>query len=204
MFQVKILTQRDEGRLHTALSTNLKSALTAAFLMLPESFSEEELYLQIAGLSYAGDFRMIIGEDKDKVLNIVKPNVPHFQKLYAPILQDCPLAVYKAKQGRVEVDKSPEGQYQQLMALPKKLQQNMAALVDPPGKNRDVEEILLQVAQDPDCGNVVQQALYGIVRSSSVSQSAKGILTAGVRKTAQYINCPFSCPCRSQEDGAVH
>ncbi|KAE8612789.1 hypothetical protein XENTR_v10012988 [Xenopus tropicalis] len=177
--RVKILTQRDEGRLHTALSTNLKSALTAAFLMLPESFSEEELYLQIAGLSYAGDFRMIIGEDKDKVLNIVKPNVPHFQKLYAPILQDCPLAVYKAKQGRVEVDKSPEGQYQQLMALPKKLQQNMAALVDPPGKNRDVEEILLQVAQDPDCGNVVQQALYGIVRSSSVSQSAKGILTAG-------------------------
>ncbi|XP_031757221.1 phosphatidate cytidylyltransferase, mitochondrial [Xenopus tropicalis] len=203
MFQVKILTQRDEGRLHTALSTNLKSALTAAFLMLPESFSEEELYLQIAGLSYAGDFRMIIGEDKDKVLNIVKPNVPHFQKLYAPILQDCPLAVYKAKQGRVEVDKSPEGQYQQLMALPKKLQQNMAALVDPPGKNRDVEEILLQVAQDPDCGNVVQQALYGIVRSSSVSQSAKGILTAGVRKTAQYSSKKLYKMLRSLRKGKL-
>ncbi|OCT58102.1 hypothetical protein XELAEV_18002597mg [Xenopus laevis] len=184
--RVKILTQRDDGRLKSALTSNLKSALNAAFLMLPESFSEEELYLQIAGLSYAGDFRMIIGEDKDKVLNIVKPNVPHFQKLYAAILLDCPLAVYKAQQGRVEVDKSPEGQYQQLMALPKKLQQNITALVDPPGKNRDVEEILLQVAQDPDCSSVIQQALYGIVRSSSLSQSAKGIVTAGVKKSVQY------------------
>lgn len=43
------------------------------------------------------------------------------------------------------------------MALPRTLQQRITKLVDPPGKNRDVEEILLQVAQDPDCGAVVQQ-----------------------------------------------
>lgn len=45
------------------------------------------------------------------------------------------------------------------MALPRTLQQKITKLVDPPGKNRDVEEILLQVAQDPDCGAVVQQGL---------------------------------------------
>lgn len=56
-----------------------------------------------------------------------------------------------------QVDKSPEGQFVQLMALPHTLQQRITKLVDPPGKNRDVEEILLQVAQDPDCGAVVQQ-----------------------------------------------
>jgi hypothetical protein len=28
--------------------------------------------------------------------------------------------------------------------------------MDPPGRNRDVEETLLQVAQDPDCGDVVR------------------------------------------------
>ncbi|KAM4722427.1 phosphatidate cytidylyltransferase, mitochondrial [Rhinophrynus dorsalis] len=183
---VKILTQRENGSLHAALNSNLKSAVTAAFLMLPESFSEEDLYLQIAGLSYSGDFRMIIGEDKAKVLNIVKPNLAHFQKLYSNILQECPLAVYKPQQGRVEVDKSPEGQFLQLMALPKTLQQKITALVDPPGKNRDVEEILLQVAQDPDCRSVVQQAIFGIVKSSSLTQSAKGIITAGVKKTIFY------------------
>lgn len=59
----------------------------------------------------------------------------------------------------LQVDKSPEGQFIQLMALPRTLQQRITKLVDPPGKNRDVEEILLQVAQDPDCGAVVQQGL---------------------------------------------
>lgn len=59
----------------------------------------------------------------------------------------------------MQVDKSPEGQFIQLMALPRTLQQKITKLVDPPGKNRDVEEILLQVAQDPDCGAVVQQGL---------------------------------------------
>ncbi|NXO73724.1 TAM41 protein, partial [Phainopepla nitens] len=172
---VKILAQNENSRLQAALVHNLKSAVTASFLMLPESFSEEDLYLQIAGLSYSGDFRMIIGEDKSKVQNIVKPNVSHFQKLYSPILQDCPQVVYKHHLGRLEamflmsyfcniqVDKSPEGQFAQLMALPKTLQQKITALVNPPGKNRDVEEILLQVAHDPDCGFVVHQGRSGSV-----------------------------------------
>uniref|UniRef100_A0A8V1ADM0 Phosphatidate cytidylyltransferase, mitochondrial n=1 Tax=Gallus gallus TaxID=9031 RepID=A0A8V1ADM0_CHICK len=183
---VKILTQNENGKLQAALVSNLKSAVTAAFLMLPESFSEEDLYMQIAGLSYSGDFRMIIGEDRSKVQNIVKPNVPYFQKLYSNILQDCPQVVYKHHLGRLEIDKSPEGQFTQLMALPRSLQQKITSLVDPPGKNRDVEEILLQVAHDPDCGLVVHQGISGIVRSSSIVQSAKTILTAGAKKSVTY------------------
>lgn len=183
---VKILVQKENKQLRTALNTNLKSAVIAAFLMLPESFSEEELYLQIAGLSYSGDFRMIIGEDKSKVMNIVKPNIGHFQKLYSGILQECPQAVYKPTLGKVEVDKSPEGQFLQLMNLPKTLQQQITAFVDQPGRNRDVEEVLLQVALDPDCGIVVQQAIFGIVKSFSLTQSTKGIFTAGVKKTISY------------------
>ncbi|NWV76647.1 TAM41 protein, partial [Dasyornis broadbenti] len=185
---VKILAQNENSKLQAALVSNLKSAVTAAFLMLPESFSEEDLYMQIAGLSYSGDFRMIIGEDKSKVQNIVKPNIAHFQKLYSNILQDCPQVVYKHHLGRLEasIDKSPEGQFTQLMALPKTLQQKITALVNPPGKNRDVEEILLQVAHDPDCGFVVHQGISGIVRSSSIVQSAKTILTAGAKKSVTY------------------
>ncbi|CAB1315640.1 unnamed protein product [Coregonus sp. 'balchen'] len=165
---VKILVQGENGKMRGALVGNLKSAVTASFLMLPESFSEEDLFLQIAGLSYAGDFRMVIGEDRSKVANIVKENVQQFRILYNSILQECPQVVYKPQQGKLEVDKSPEGQFVQLMALPRTLQQRITQLVDPPGKNRDVEEILLQVAQDPDCGSVVQQGLL-----KSVSYSAK-------------------------------
>lgn len=53
--QVKMLLQNENGKLRAALVANLKSAVTASFLMMPESFSEEDLFLQIAGLSYAGN-----------------------------------------------------------------------------------------------------------------------------------------------------
>ncbi|XDV52233.1 hypothetical protein PO909_020978 [Leuciscus waleckii] len=183
---VRVLLQNESGKLRSALLGNLKSAVIASFLMLPESFSEEELFLQIAGLSYSGDWRMVIGEDKAKVSNIVKENMHDFRRLYSRILQECPQVVYKPQQGRLEVDKSPEGQFTQLMALPRSLQQKITVLVDRPGKNRDVEEILLQVAQDPDCGSVVQQGISSIVKTSSLTQSAKGIATAGLFKTVSY------------------
>ena len=61
-----------------ATKQNLQNALRAAMLMLPERFSEEDLYLKIAGLSYrgndmvyVGDFRMVFGENPHKVFNIV-------------------------------------------------------------------------------------------------------------------------------------
>lgn len=50
-----------------------------------------------------GDFRMVIGEDKSKVANIVKDNLQHFKTLYSNILRDCPQLVYKPQQGKLEV-----------------------------------------------------------------------------------------------------
>ncbi|XP_077889592.1 phosphatidate cytidylyltransferase, mitochondrial isoform X4 [Ictidomys tridecemlineatus] len=175
---VKIIAMNENVILRSALDKNLKSAVTAAFLMLPESFSEEDLFIEIAGLSYSGDFRMVIGEDKTKVLNIVLPNMAHFRELYSSILQENPQVVYKTQQGRLEIDKSPEGQFTQLMTLPKTLQQRINHIMDPPGRNRDVEETLLQLAHDPDCGDVVRLGLSAIVRPSSIRQSTKGIFTA--------------------------
>nr|XP_044989157.1 phosphatidate cytidylyltransferase, mitochondrial isoform X5 [Jaculus jaculus] len=100
---VKIVTINENVTLRSALDKNLQSAVIAAFLMLPESFSEEDLFLEIAGLSYSGDFRMVIGEEKTKVMNIVKPNIAHFRELYESILHESPQVVYKAQQGRLEI-----------------------------------------------------------------------------------------------------
>lgn len=54
LFQVKIVAMNEDVALRSALDQNLKSAVTAAFLMLPESFAEEDLFTEIAGLSYSG------------------------------------------------------------------------------------------------------------------------------------------------------
>lgn len=54
LFQVKIVAMNEDVALRSALDQNLKSAVTAAFLMLPESFSEEDLFTEIAWLSYSG------------------------------------------------------------------------------------------------------------------------------------------------------
>ncbi|CAM9873089.1 unnamed protein product [Rangifer tarandus platyrhynchus] len=99
---VKVVAMNEDVALRSALDQNLKSAVTAAFLMLPESFYEEDLFTEIAGLSYSGDFRVVVGEDKAKVLNIVKPNMAHFRDLYGRILQESPQVVYQAQRGSLE------------------------------------------------------------------------------------------------------
>lgn len=52
---------------------------------------------------------MVIGEEKAKVLNIVKPNVAHFRELYGSILQEDPQVVYKIQQGHLEVKHHSRG-----------------------------------------------------------------------------------------------
>ena len=46
---------------------------------------------------------MVVGEEKAKVSNIVKPNMAHFRELYGRILQESPQVVHKAQQGSLEV-----------------------------------------------------------------------------------------------------
>ena len=51
---VKIL--REEAKVHLATQNNLKNAVKVALLMLPEKFSERDLFLKISGMSYRGIF----------------------------------------------------------------------------------------------------------------------------------------------------
>lgn len=72
-----------------AATANHRAAAAAALLSLPARFSAWDLYVRIAGLSYAGDFRMAFGEHPDKVANIVTGSAAHFHALYRPLLLDC-------------------------------------------------------------------------------------------------------------------
>lgn len=72
-----------------ALSSNLSAALSCALLLLPEEFSEADLYFAISSLSYIGDIRNVFGaEDPNKVENIVIKSLEKFRDQYQFQIED--------------------------------------------------------------------------------------------------------------------
>ncbi|KAK5577973.1 hypothetical protein RB653_002921 [Dictyostelium firmibasis] len=67
---------------------NLKNAVITSLLMLPETFTEYDLYHTISKLSYSGDIRMKGAENPMKTHNIVINNIDGFRSLYFPIIND--------------------------------------------------------------------------------------------------------------------
>lgn len=93
---VKIL--RDNPSVRLANQVNLISAVRVALLLLPENFTENDLYSTIAGISYKGDPRMSVGgDDPKKVSNIVKYQLQNFRRLYAPLIDNLPNIAFNDK-----------------------------------------------------------------------------------------------------------
>ena len=179
-----IITPKDQD-LVTALQMNLHSAIHAALLILPDIFNEEDLYTTITGLSYHGDFRMTFGEDKNKISNIVKPNMHYFQQMYQMFLeQDDHLFWDKNKS--FHQNPSFVTHFHHLNLLPKAVQMELLTLKYKGGIYPDLEEVLREYGHDPVCGEHVANCISSIVWKSSLSQSFKSLFTAGVGKSARY------------------
>ncbi|KAF2757778.1 mitochondrial matrix Mmp37 [Pseudovirgaria hyperparasitica] len=93
---VKILTEDPNIRL--ANQRNLMAAVRCALLMLPETFTEHDLYTTIASLSYTGDPRMNVGsEHPNKIQNIVTHQLRAFRQLYSSLIYELPNIHYDDK-----------------------------------------------------------------------------------------------------------
>ncbi|XP_022165998.1 phosphatidate cytidylyltransferase, mitochondrial isoform X2 [Myzus persicae] len=175
-----VLMLRDEG-LSDLVMHNLRSAVHAALLQLPEKFLEIDLYTAIAGLSYRGDFRMIIGEDKNKVSNIVQPQIEKFRTLYTPVFKS--MTDRLSINSFIEQDKSLDTKLYHLQRLP----QNLKNILCRPYKNKlNNDRILEKLAEQDDVSKIVRNGIYRIVFYSSLMQSIKGIPTAGLLKSVVY------------------
>ena len=76
---------------------------------------------------FSGDFRMTFGEDRNKVKNIVGPQIGKFRELYAPFWPSlATYADFNTSSGRCEQDTSPSARMFHLNLLPKKIQVNYA------------------------------------------------------------------------------
>jgi translocator assembly and maintenance protein 41 len=172
-----------------ALQTNLKNALHASLLLLPEKFTLLELFTTIASLSYSGDFRMIIGENRNKVNNIVQPQLAAFTELYKLyLIKECFEEHLNCnfETGIVTQSLDRNTVYHHLTMLPKNLIQTMINLKFKTTHYYDLEEYTFKIANRIDYNEIVMESIRSIVKYASAVQSFKGVFTAGFFKTVNY------------------
>ncbi|GFO11976.1 phosphatidate cytidylyltransferase, mitochondrial [Plakobranchus ocellatus] len=182
----------------TAMKVNLQSAVHAALLLLPDMFTEEQLFSTIAGLSYAGDFRMAIAEDSNKVKNIVKPNLALFRQMYGPILQGEEHVTWWQDEGQLEQALTFHSRHHHLKCLPGQVLYGLLMQKYQVGVFPDLEEIIKKHAYDTECSKYVSMSIQHIVKKSSWTQSIKGILSAGFIKTLRYSSSKLLKKLRSR------
>ncbi|KAL1923712.1 uncharacterized protein VTP21DRAFT_8692 [Calcarisporiella thermophila] len=187
---VKIL--RDDARVRLANQVNLTSALRTALLMLPGQFTEEELFMTISGFSYTGDFRMRVGENPHKVRNIVVEQMENFHRLYSPLIEDLPNVAYM-REGVIQQDENPRVRGLMVRKLPRilhahvKHQYRSHSLSKGERWSDDEYELGQLIVRSPVLKQFIAEGLNTIVKGPALTQSLKGVLTAGPTRTTRYV-----------------
>ncbi|XP_033734378.1 phosphatidate cytidylyltransferase, mitochondrial-like [Pecten maximus] len=178
---VMMVKSPEDPAANEALKINLRSAVHTSLILLPDKFSEVELFTQIASLSYTGDIRMSFGEDQNKVDNIVNASLNNFRILYKPILADTGYLSWDEKRKCFEQEYSYPARRYHLDYVPENVLRKIT--------RRDVETIddmRNALAKDTQCNIVLQESLQQIVNRSSKTQSFKGIFTGGLSRSSKY------------------
>lgn len=162
---------RSDDLVDGAQQQNLDAAVAAARLLLPEVFTEKQLYGAVAGLSYSGDVRMGIGENPRKVENIVNGSLEGFRTLYAATLAESPELLREGDMFLQDDGTAVRGEL--IRRLPVTVRK--AAQLHPE------EDIPLQQAR-------LRLALRAIVGGSSTVMTLKGLLTAGPIGAMRYLS----------------
>ncbi|KAI0830968.1 mitochondrial matrix Mmp37 [Hypoxylon sp. FL0890] len=220
---VKIL--RDDPRVRLANQINLLSALRTALLLLPPTFTEQQLYATIAGISYLGDPRMAFPtENPKKVANIVNNNMLNFRRLYAPLIESLPNVLYDDPATskpdwiantdsvlKIQQDMDPVKRGNMVRRLPKafrsklyfeyqkKFQIPQLEFDKMMEQSKDEDAVSFKrqqgggfeqrIAQDdPEAlRNTVRDVIKKTINWPSTTQSLKGILTSGIRRSFRYM-----------------
>ncbi|KAF8908837.1 Mmp37-domain-containing protein [Mucidula mucida] len=177
---------KDDARVRLNQQVNLVSAVRAALLTLPQQFTERELYERIAGISYAGDPRMVLpAENRGKVGNIVRKQEAQFHELYRRLVVGLP-GVHWGQNG-IEQDMSALAREKHLRKLPKKLLDSIRRQ-----RSLDTDDAWAQVAGDASLPQMLQKEMASIVRWPATVQTAKGVLSAGPAKSIKYAYAKLS------------
>uniref|UniRef100_A0A2N9H2S4 Phosphatidate cytidylyltransferase, mitochondrial n=1 Tax=Fagus sylvatica TaxID=28930 RepID=A0A2N9H2S4_FAGSY len=181
-------------------SSNLRAAMSAALLLLPPKFSEEDLYAKICSLSYMGDLRMLFAEDRNKVKKIVQGQFGLFHSKYKPFLEE-----YEAKeflrlgssgshQKNISQDCGSSVACSLVNSLPPMVRNQMGMKLGEKKKltesGRIIREVL--IGSREEAAKCMQKVLRRTVMVSSTRQAVSGLLAVGgvnaVREVFTRIN----------------
>uniref|UniRef100_A0A7I4Y009 Phosphatidate cytidylyltransferase, mitochondrial n=1 Tax=Haemonchus contortus TaxID=6289 RepID=A0A7I4Y009_HAECO len=180
-----VLDVRPTAAIASNVEENRRCALQAALLLLPDSFDLEKLYQKIVSLSYTGDFRMYVGEDKDKIKKIVLGCMEYLSEVYDPLLaSDSRLVV---QNGSVLQDGSTAAIYHRLNLLPSTVLERIQTNWNKRNKwQKDREEVLFSLAHRHDVTLHVEGAISSIVAPAAISQTLKNAASAGFSRSVMY------------------
>ncbi|KAL7004619.1 Mitochondrial translocator assembly and maintenance protein 41 [Cystobasidiomycetes sp. EMM_F5] len=197
---------RSDPRVRLANQVNLSSAVRAALLLLPETFAEEDLYAEIAGLSYRGDFRMAVGENPRKVRNIVEAQGEQFQEVYKPILNSFHKHISfmgPEGSGSIRQDIDPKAKANLAKRLPARLRDAVKThydrsvntstafgrngLSEPEMSRMEEQAIWTKLVSQGDFKKNLDASIQDIVGQAAYMQSAKGIISVGPIRGLRYV-----------------
>mmetsp|Transcript_1807 Transcript_1807/g.5480 ORF Transcript_1807/g.5480 Transcript_1807/m.5480 type:complete len:351 (+) Transcript_1807:79-1131(+) len=199
---VRIL-QSDET-VELANQKNIEYAARAALLTLPEQFDEVRFFEAVASLSYVGDPRIsMAAEDPKKVSRIVSSNREAFRQMYRPALNRLQKYVsWNSVWGSATQNMQTDARVELLGKLPGSFVKRMRSYVNEDefsrmsrtrgflaNKKESFERMIargLASRGEEYCRRALTSTISRTVRQSSTAQMFKGILTAGMVRSAKY------------------
>ncbi|KAK7359576.1 hypothetical protein VNO77_01537 [Canavalia gladiata] len=176
-------------------SVNLRAAVSAALLLLPSEFAEEDLYAKVCSLSYAGDVRMLFAEDKNKVKKIVTGQFDLFSSMYKPFLKECEaqkllrLSTTANNQIQVSQDCDLSVACSLVSALPPSIRRQMSMKQGDKMKLSETGRVLqdTKISSREEAAHCLQRILRRRVMISSGRQAISGLLAVGGVNATKYV-----------------
>ncbi|KAK9762485.1 Mitochondrial translocator assembly and maintenance protein 41 [Basidiobolus ranarum] len=179
---------KDDSRIRAASQVNNANAVRVALLMLPKEFTEEELYMKIAGISYMGDFRMTVGENPRKIHNIVEKQVEEFHDKYHEYIEGLSNLTF-AREGVIQQDENPKVLASMIQKLPESFLKKVVTQFDRDNNTKNISdevEKYQELSQSPSLSRYISVSVNQTVKKPAMMQSLKGIFTAGPIKSIKY------------------
>ncbi|XP_078172843.1 translocator assembly/maintenance protein isoform X1 [Carex rostrata] len=185
----------DNWEISKVNSLNLKSALSASFLLLPQEFTEDDLYAKICSLSYMGDLRMLFAEDKNKVKIIVQGSFKLFQSMYGPLLHEyvSERLLKVSSFGGTESfkqDCSSSSTNYLFSTLPWTIQRHVGGSSTLGHSGTATPQII--VSSKDVAAKCVRKGLRRLVMVSSTRQALSGLIATGGLNAAKYLGRKIS------------